>query len=46
MPGSQDEAVDEVIFTWTLIRNPNITSSAPVTTVFESEIELSQSNVS
>lgn len=44
-PDSQDEAGDEVVVTGTLIRNPNITSSAPVTTVGESEIELSQSNV-
>ena len=36
---------EEIVVTGTLIRNPNIEQSAPVTTVGESEIELSQANV-
>jgi outer membrane receptor protein involved in Fe transport len=36
---------EEIVVTGTLIRNPNIEQSAPVTTVGEAEIELSQANV-
>lgn len=36
---------DTIVVTGTLIRNPNLTSSAPVTAVGEEEIELRQVNV-
>lgn len=42
---SQNDPGDEIIVTGTLIRNPNIELSAPVTTVGEAEIELSQASV-
>lgn len=42
---SQTEEGDEIVVTGTLIRNPNIESSAPVTTIGEAEVELQQVNV-
>jgi outer membrane receptor protein involved in Fe transport len=39
------DAGDEIVVTGTLIRNPNIEASSPVTVVGEEEIELQQSNV-
>lgn len=45
VPDSQTEQGDEIVVTGSLIRNPNLQQSAPVTTVGEAEIELSQSNV-
>lgn len=42
---SQDDPGDEIVVTGSLIRNPNIEQSSPVTTVGEAEIELSQANV-
>jgi outer membrane cobalamin receptor len=42
---SQVEPGDEIVVTGSLIRNPNIEASAPVTTVGEAEIELQQVNV-
>ncbi len=45
VPDSQVDSGSEIIVTGTLIRNPNIQASAPVTTVGEAEIELQQINV-
>lgn len=43
----QESASDEgaIVVTGTLIRNPNLVSSSPVTAIGEDEIELQQSNV-
>jgi iron complex outermembrane recepter protein len=41
----QTEPGEEIVVTGTLIRNPNLVQSAPVTSVGEAEIELSQANV-
>jgi iron complex outermembrane recepter protein len=41
---ADDEQADEIVVTGTLIRNPNITSSSPVTAVGSEEIQLRQSN--
>lgn len=42
---SQSDPGDEIVITGTLIRNPNIESSSPVTVVGEAEVELQQTNV-
>ncbi|WP_228243009.1 TonB-dependent receptor domain-containing protein [Porphyrobacter sp. GA68] len=44
-PDSQFEPGSEIVVTGSLIRNPNIEASAPVTTIGEAEIELQQVNV-
>ena len=41
---SQNDPGDAIVVTGTLIRNPNIEASAPVTTIGEAEVELKQTN--
>lgn len=42
---SQTQRGDEIVVTGSLIRNPNVEASAPVTSVGEAEVELQQTNV-
>ena len=42
---SQFDQGDEIVVTGSLIRNPNVEASAPITTVGEAEVELKQTNV-
>ncbi|TCD06227.1 TonB-dependent receptor [Erythrobacteraceae bacterium CFH 75059] len=44
-PDSQFEPGSEIVVTGTLIRNPNIEASAPVTSIGRAEVELQQVNV-
>jgi outer membrane receptor protein involved in Fe transport len=41
---AQPTSANEIVITGTLIRNPNLVASAPVTTVGQNEIQLRQSN--
>ncbi len=44
VPDSQTQRGDEIVVTGSLIRNPNIEASAPVTTIGEAEVELKQTS--
>jgi outer membrane receptor protein involved in Fe transport len=43
--GAEPTSTNEIVVTGTLIRNPNLVSSAPVTVVGQEEIQLRQTNV-